>query len=99
MTIHKTDLGGGSSLIGGDSIEEIRAAHYPADEWFAIGRILVRNVPDPKPGWEKVDCEGCGEPCWKRPDIEPNPQPPRTYYRCTACLLRIAASGKGSKPR
>lgn len=80
------DLGGGTKIIGAETLDEIRQ-HHPPGQQFAIARPLVRNVPEGKPGWVSVACE-CGERCWQRTDVEPDPAPADTFYCCTACALR-----------
>ncbi len=85
------DLGGGTKLIGADTLDEIRE-HYPPGQQFAIARPMVRNIPDGKPGWVAVACGRCDEQCWQRPEIEPNPPPANTFYCCTACALRAGVA-------
>lgn len=34
--------------------------------WLCMPRL--ENCPEGKPGWEKVNCPVCGDPCWKRPE-------------------------------
>lgn len=47
------------------------------------------NVPDRNPGWKKVSCPACGDPCWQRPDDEAVAQLlGLEQIVCTTCALK-----------
>lgn len=49
----------------------------------------LENCPEGKPGWEKVNCPVCGDPCWKRPeDAGVIEKSKLDGAACTLCALK-----------
>ena len=62
----------------------------PSDRggWLCMPRL--ENCPEGKPGWEKVNCPVCGDPCWKRPeDAGVIEKSKLDGAACTLCALKL----------
>ena len=71
------------TLEGGNSLDD-----FDQSKVYFVMRPMLKNVPEGDAGDVLVDCEICGQKCWKRTSIEPDPLPPRFKPACTECALK-----------
>lgn len=74
------------TLQAGNSLDD-----FDRSKTYYVMRPLVKNMPDGGPGDVIVNCDLCGQECWKRPEIEPDPFPPRFKPACSECALKSGA--------